>query len=168
MLELKARPAFTIGFQLPANHVVSTDQSPAIDAMTTGPAELRSKSEDEWKAVFIVNAEEDGTMPEDNVGAALSELFNVWVTLPVCAKLLRGRELGNPVAESEFSQIARKFEDTLPVRSFVVAEMSFVSFASDAPLGVMFTCDDYGRVDLPVINQVVGTASEVCARCLRG
>ena len=39
----------------------------------------------------------------------------------------------------------------------------FVSFASDAPLGVMFPCDDYGRVDLPGINQVVGTAS----RCVR-
>ena len=69
--------------------------------------------------------------------------------------------MGTPVTESEFSHIARKFEDTLPDRSFVVPEMTFVAFASDAPLGVMFTCDDYGRVDLPIINQVVGAASEV-------
>jgi hypothetical protein len=162
VLELKAaRPAFTVGFKVPANPGGVPAARAADEVASTGPAELRSKSEDEWKAVFVANAEEDGMIQEDDIAPALSMLFNVWITLPLCAKLLRGRELGTPVTESEFSHIARKFEDTLPDRSFVVPEMTFVAFASDAPLGVMFTCDDYGRVDLPIINQVVGAASEV-------
>ena len=71
MLELKAaRPAFTVGFKVPANPGGVPAARAADEVASTGPAELRSKSEDEWKAVFVANAEEDGMIQEDDIAPA--------------------------------------------------------------------------------------------------
>ena len=125
--------------------------------------DLRSKTDAEWRAVFArFDADGSGAIDAAELGVALSELFNVHMSVPQREALIATVDANadGKLQPDEFIRFALEYESSLPSRRhFKEADVKFVSFGTSAPLGIEFSVDETFP-GLPAVDSVAGVAAD--------
>ena len=113
-------------------------------------ADLQTQTSDHWKEVFLqYDKDASGAIDVAELGALCKDLFGVYLSESHRKELIAEVDTNTDgvLQESEFLEMAKKFEAALPVNSMNSTLLAnpgtlFVSFGVNEPLGVTFEQDE--------------------------